>query len=163
MQRIIFTLATTVCLAGCGGSTDTAAPDTLSWTSPNANELLGVYQDAGDSVAVIDQNGSDYGPMSMFVSGVELTPESEIAALRERANDVTQVSSGSANCTEIEDVPLEQFCMLSVSGFEIVPDGMECMDMECGESYFEITARLRQTAPGEWEVVGETASGLFAG
>jgi hypothetical protein len=103
------------------------------------------------------------GPMSMFVSGVELTPESEIAALRERANDVTQVSSGSANCTEIEDVPLEQFCMLSVSGFEIVPDGMECMDMECGESYFEITARLRQTAPGEWEVVGETASGLFAG
>lgn len=163
MYRLTMIAVAAACLASCTNDPQDAADTSATWQSPDTAQLLAVYQAAGDDVAVIDQNGSDYGPMSIFVSGVELTSQSEIEALRESAVDVTSVSTGSADCTAIDGFPMEQFCMLSVSSFEIVPEGLECSESECGESYFEITARLRLIAPGEWQIVGDTAAGLFAG
>jgi len=150
-------------LVGCSGSESEISDTAPSWTSPDSAQLLTLYQSAGDRIAVLDGNGSSYGELSMFIDGITISSESEIAALRATAVEPVLVTSAQTDCVEIAEFPLEQFCMLTLSSFEIVPDGMDCVDMECGEAHMELTARLRLINSNEWEIVGNTMSGLLAG
>jgi len=163
MLRFIVPSIALLVLAGCTESDSETATVSLSWMSPDQGQLLAIYQSTGDAITVLDGRGGSYGELSLFVDGITISSDEEITSMRESTVEPVLVTRAEVDCVEITDFPLEQYCMLTLASFEIVPDGMECSDMECGEAHMELTARLRQNASNHWAIVGETMSGLLAG